>query len=297
MLVDRRETDPDTLIGDRQVSQGTPVLRFEIESASTQIPILFVGDLHWDHPSSDRKKIKHVFDKALKRNAWIVMLGDTFCAMQGRNDKRADKGAIRPEHQREDYFSALTETAADWFRPYKDNIWIILEGNHESSVKRHHEVDLVQHFVKDVGGASQIATPGYTSYALIRFSRHNQGMSLPFWVGHGSGGPGEVNRGSQKAQRRAVTYPDARFLVTGHIHKAWFQPHEQLRVNSSGKVTTNLQQHYSVGTFKDDYKKGKGGWGVEKGHTPTIPSVWWATFKFDSKKGIRFAFEHEILDG
>lgn len=282
------------LVGERGSQQGTPFLKLEFDSMSERFPILFIGDLHWDHPKSDRRQMRRVLDSALEANAWIVFLGDTFCAMQGKADRRGTKAAVRREHQRDDYFTALTDTAAEWFEPYKKNIWMILDGNHETAIKKHHEIDLVREFIAKMG--EPIVHPGYTSYAMIRLKRGAQQGTIPFWVAHGWGGDAKVNRGAQNAQRRAVTYPDARFLVTGHIHKQWYQPHEQLRLNNAGKVQKVLQEHFSVGTFKDEYEDGHGGWSVERGMGPTIPSVWWATVWLHSRKGPKYSFQHEVLD-
>lgn len=281
------------LIGDRDIRFDTPMLTFSYKSHGTRIPLLFMGDLHWDHPKSNRNKMRRVLDAAIARNAWIVLLGDTFCAMQGKMDRRGDKASVRPEHQRSDYFTALIDTAVEWFLPYSKNIWLILDGNHETAVKKHHEVDLVKHFVDGLG--EPIARPGYTTYAMLRFQRQNQKASAPIWLGHGAGGNSPVSKGVISAQRRAVTYPDARVLVTGHIHNQWYVAHPQLRVNSAGKQVQVLQEHFSVGTFKDDYGKGKGGWAVEKGFPPTVPSVWWSEWWINSRRGIEYEFTHQTL--
>lgn len=280
-------------LGERAWNGDAPTLSLEYESHSTRIPLLFMGDLHWDHPRTDRNAMRRVLNEAVERDAWIVLLGDTFCAMQGKYDRRGTKEAVRPEHQRDDYFTALTETAAEWFKPYAKHIWLVLDGNHESAVKKNHEVDLVKHFVDALG--EPILRPGYTTYALVRFKRQNQQATAPIWLGHGSGGNSPVTKGTISAQRRAVMYPDARVLVTGHIHNQWYVAHPQLRVNKTGKITSVLQEHFSVGTFKDDYGGGKGGWAVEKGFGPTVPSVWWSEWWLNIRRGVEYTFTHEVL--
>lgn len=281
--------------GSRSVKQGTPVLSFEMESARDVGRLLFIGDVHWDHPSSDRAALRRVLEQAVDANAEIVLLGDLFCAMQGRNDRRGSKASIRPEHRRADYFTALVETAVEWWEPFMDRVWVMLHGNHETAVRKHNEVDLVREFagrVRDRTGL-EVVTPGYSSYAQVRVVRHNQSGGIPFWVGHGTGGAAPVTGGVIRAQRRAVSHPDARFLVSGHIHRHWMTTHPQVRTNSHGRVIKNLQRHYSVGTWKDD---SGGDYAEEREFAPTIPSVWWAEFSMNTMKGPRFRLWDQIID-
>lgn len=279
---------------ERSVLEGTPALTISSDRLSHHADILFLGDLHWDHPKCDRRALQGLLDEALERDALIVLLGDTFCAMQVAGDRRGHKSAVRPEHQRDDYLTALVETAVEWFQPYKDNIWLVLHGNHETAVMKHHEVDLVRHFVRGLDPSSEsIATPGYSSYALLRFRRHRQRETVPLWLAHGHGGGGPVTKGVIQAHRRAVTYPDARVVVSGHIHSSYFVAHEQHRVRQNGRVYQVAQEHYVVGTFKNEFGMGSSGWHVERGGGPTLPSGWWSRWQLSSGNhaGVRWSFE------
>jgi hypothetical protein len=102
---------------------------------------LLISDLHWDNPHCDRGLLKNHLDEAVKRNAAIILNGDTLCLMGGRYDKRADKSGVRPEHQVNNYLQAVTEDAANWFKPYAENILLIGYGNHETSIVKHTEFD------------------------------------------------------------------------------------------------------------------------------------------------------------
>ena len=99
--------------------------------ADTRIPILLTADRHWDNPKSDHKmQIKHL-EWAKDRDALIIDVGDLFCAMQGKGDRRASKGDIRPEHDTPNYLGALSKTAAEFFSPYAKNFAALFSGNHE----------------------------------------------------------------------------------------------------------------------------------------------------------------------
>lgn len=256
---------------------STPILRVEFQNAETKHKILFLGDLHWDHPRSDRRTLKRILDDAVEQDAWIVLLGDLFCVMQHKKDGRHMKGDVRPEHMVADYFGAVVDTAVEWFKPYADRIWISLIGNHGTAIIKHNEIDLMNAFVRQLNNetGSNIIYPGYSTYAMLRTTSHGtRRETKKFWLAHGHGGGGEVTKGVLQAQRRAVTYPDAEFVLSGHIHSSYFVAHEQWRINDDGKAYATEQQHYVVNTFKEEFKGGKGGFHVERGRGPKIPSGW-----------------------
>ncbi|MGI9160890.1 MAG: hypothetical protein ACR2K1_14175, partial [Saprospiraceae bacterium] len=86
---------------------------------------LLLSDLHIDNPKCDRALLIRHLDQAKKNGCPIMIFGDLFCAMQGKYDKRANKSALRPEHQVNNYLDALIDTTADFFAPYKDLIRLI----------------------------------------------------------------------------------------------------------------------------------------------------------------------------
>lgn len=259
-----------------------PILRVDLADASQEGQVLFIGDVHWDNSKCDRKALKRLLDEALERRAAIVDLGDWFDAMQGPGDRRATKSALREEHQRDDYFNALVETSARWLEPYAGNFAVMLTGNHETAVTKHHEIDLTAAHVTALKAlGSPVIYGGYQTYALMRLSyAKTQRQTVPLWLEHGHGGGGAVTKGVIQAQRRAVTYPDARIVLSGHVHSSYYVAHEQWRVSQAGVVSRAEQEHYVVNTFKDEWGTGRKGWHVERGRGPRVPSGWWARFYY-----------------
>jgi UDP-2,3-diacylglucosamine pyrophosphatase LpxH len=244
--------------------------------------LLFLGDLHLDNPKSDRRALKRVLDEAVAREAAVLLLGDVFDAMQGANDRRGSKRDLLARYTgRDDYLSALVEDVAEFLAPYAANIWVLLQGNHESAVAKHYGVHLEQLLGYELRKAgSSCVVPGYQSYAQLGFTfseGHQNHALVPFWMAHGHGGGGAVTKGVIQAHRRAVTYPDARFVVSGHIHSSYFVAHEQHRLSQSGIPYDVEQEHYVVGAWKNEHVPGSGWW-VERGHGPRLPSGWWASF-------------------
>jgi hypothetical protein len=245
--------------------------------------MLFLGDLHLDHPTCDRAALKRLLDDAVSRNAAIVLLGDVFDVMQGAGDRRGTKTGLMPAYvTRDDYLGAVLEDVTKFLEPYARNIWLILQGNHESSILKYHGVRLEQLLAIELNRAGgSTVNAGYQTYAAARLDfgpQRGRSVIVPFWVGHGHGGGGEVTKGVIQAQRRAVTYPDARFTVTGHVHSSYYVAHEQLRLMwTTLRPYAIEQEHYVVGGWKKEHAVSDG-WHIERGRGPRLPSGWWAVF-------------------
>jgi UDP-2,3-diacylglucosamine pyrophosphatase LpxH len=254
-----------------------------VASRSEPASVLFIGDLHLDNPKTDRAALKRVLDRAVADKAAIFILGDMFDAMQGLGDRRGSKVDLAARYVgREDYLVALVEDVSEFLTPYAANIVLLLQGNHESSAAKHYGVHLEQLLAYELRKhGSPVVTPGYQTYAALQLTwsdkrKHADG-TVPFWLTHGSGGGGPVTKGVIQAQRRAVTYPDARFVVSGHVHNSYFVAHEQHRLTTCLKTFDAEQEHYVVGAWKNEHEA-KSGWWVERGGNPRLPSAWRASF-------------------
>jgi hypothetical protein len=267
-----------------------PVLAARV-TTNAGAAILFLGDLHLDHPTCDRPALKRLLDEAVSRNAAIVLLGDVFDVMQGAGDRRGTKTGLMPAYiTRDDYLGAVLEDVTKFLTPYAKHIWLILQGNHESSILKYHGVRLEQLLAIELNRAGgNTINAGYQTYAAVRLDygeARARSSVVPFWVGHGHGGGGEVTKGVIQAQRRAVTYPDARFTVTGHVHSSYYVAHEQLRLmGQSLRPYAAEQEHYVVGGWKREHAVSDG-WHVERGRGPRLPSGWWAMFYRSRGKNI-----------
>ena len=73
-------------------------------SAGWEQYIMLVSDLHHYCPNCNRKLEKEHLDKAMERNALIFMGGDTFDAMQGKYDPRANYDHLEPFLKKDNYF-------------------------------------------------------------------------------------------------------------------------------------------------------------------------------------------------
>jgi len=260
---------------------------------SSEFYFLLSSDHHWDNPDSDRAMILRHLKEAKERNAAVFMIGDFYCAMQGKYDKRSDKSKIREEHKTGKYLDSLVETGADWLRPFAEQIKIIGLGNHETSIQNRHETNIIERLVErlNIGNKQKVYMGGYGGYIRLNFVHSAGGNRFPLNIKyyHGSGGGGPVTKGVIQSQRQAVFTPDADIVISGHVHEQYTICHMQERLNDSGKIVLKEQWHVRMPTYKDEYKDGYGGWHIETGKPPKPIGAWWLKVSVNGS-GLQYDF-------
>ena len=257
-------------------SEDVITLRHNNVGVGWEQPYLLISDVHWDNPHCDRRLLKAHLDEAVERQAGIMVFGDFFCAMQGKYDKRADKSALRPEHQVANYLDALVDTAAAWLAPYRERIVLIADGNHETAIRKHQETDLLARLCAQLG----VAHMGYSGFARFMFATGRETgkrISKRLYWHHGSGGGGPVTKGVIQHSRRAASV-EADIFVSGHIHEAWQVENPVLRMLDSGALRKDTQHHVQLATYKDEFTP-RGGFHVERGRPPKPLGGWWLTWQ------------------
>ena len=246
--------------------------------AEAIMPIMFTADRHWDNPKSDRKlQIRHL-ERAREEGALVVDVGDFFCAMQGKGDRRANKGDLRPEHDKPNYLNALSQTSAEFFEPYADLFAVISQGNHETSVIKHKEYDLTERLVHDLNRAGGNVQKGkYSGYIQVQFQSRHTSFSYLVYYNHGSGGGGPVTKGVIQTNRRAAFVADADLCVSGHIHESWLVEVMRERVDvRAATCFIEPQYHLQLPTYKEEYTHE--GFHIEKGRPPKPLGAWMVYF-------------------
>lgn len=241
--------------------------------------VLWMADEHWDNPKCNLELLKAHHNEAAARGAIIAKVGDTFCAMQGQWDKRADKSSIRPEHQHGDYLDRLVKTAADWYSPWKANIGLIGMGNHETAIYRHHETCLIERLcerLQERGGI--VRKGGYSGWVRVMLTGNTtRRYSYRVHYDHGFGGGGPVTKGAIDFNRKGE-YIVADAIVMGHVHWKGNTPVERVSLNDSSTLTRDSSSYIRCGTYKDEYEDGYAGYHIEKGRGPRPLGGWWQRF-------------------
>lgn len=276
------------------VEQGRNVHRITIpySKENSEFYFLLSSDHHWDNPDSNRQMIEKHLQEAMERKAKVFIVGDFFCAMQGKYDKRSDKKKLRPEHQTGQYLDSLVNTAAEWLMPYRECIAVIGLGNHETSILGRHETNLIERLVErlNYGNKGKVYMGGYGGWIRLCFEHRSGGArkALNIKYFHGSGGGGPVTKGTIQSQRQAVFVPDADIVISGHVHEQYTICHMQEKLHDDGKISLKEQWHVRMPTYKDEYKDGYGGWHIETGKPPKPVGAWWLKV---SVGGNRFQYD------
>jgi hypothetical protein len=247
----------------------------ELKISGSKVKIGMFSDIHWDNPKCDWSLLKKDLDYCLKESIPMMFNGDTFCLMQGKWDPRGTKSDIRPEHNNIKYLDSIVETAVDFFSPYAHLITVIGYGNHETSVIKRQETDILQRFVDllNYKNNSNVQTGGYGGWLIIRQEsrpRFNTVTKIKYF--HGSGGGGIVTRGEINLTRALEMYEDFDVFAMGHIHenKSTNVSRDALEHHASvGYKHKHRQLHLMItGTYKEEYEDGSKGWHVERGAPP-----------------------------
>lgn len=269
-----------------EVSRNVHVVRFNLKKSTNSQWFLLSSDRHHDNAHTDQSLERKHLVQAKERGAGIIDVGDQHCAMQGKWDRRADRSALRPEYQQGEYLDYLVKYAAEFYAPYSENFVVIGKGNHETSIIKRHETDLTGRtceLMSHISG-TKVHSGGYGGWVrLIAKCGNNSRRTLDMKYFHGSGGGGPVTRGVIQTNRQAVYLPDADYVVTGHTHDHWVVPIARERINRVGQVYQDEQVHVRIGTYKDEYADGHGGWHIERGGPPKPIGACWLRLWYEGR--------------
>lgn len=265
-------------------------VRFPNVTAGWEHWFLLSSDRHHDSADCNRDlEIEHL-DMVRERNGHVLDFGDLFDVMQGKYDPRRNYPEMRPEYLAEmkrrktGYLNVVVRDAADFYKPYADRFLLIAQGNHETAIDAHNDVDLVEQIVYKLNenGGWEVFKGAYGGWVRFNFNiGKTQRESINLKYNHGSGGGGPVTKGTIQSNRQAVFLPDAHIVVNGHIHESWILALKRERLSDMGVIWQDVQYHVRTGTYKDDYTDGSGGWHVQRGAPPKPMGAVWLRFYLD----------------
>jgi UDP-2,3-diacylglucosamine pyrophosphatase LpxH len=226
---------------------------------NSKTSILLMSDLHLDSEDCDRKFIKHCFAEAKARNAMILIFGDIFDAMGGRNDRRTNKGDLKKSLQESNYYDKVAEDVAEFLIECDilENLGVVTLGNHETAVTKHNELSLLealslQVFLKTDGKHRVKILNKYAGYFRININKPSGKLynSWNAWYNHGSGGGAPMTYGVLKTKRRQAII-DADIFISGHTHQSYFVPLSRRYLTTKGNIVDKEIIHIQLGTAED----------------------------------------------
>ena len=257
---------------DVEADNGVITINFRDCMAHDLQSIVMVSDVHFDNAHCNRDLYKKHMEWALQNNAPVIDIGDWFCAMQGKWDKRKSEEAMRPEYRGGRYLDKLVDYGADWMQDYAPVLAVMGYGNHETAILSHHETDLTERLVQRLRdrGADNLHKGRFAGWIRLRFWSGGNSTAyhtINYYYHHGWGGGGPVTRGAIDTARMSVYLPDAQIVHTGHVHHEYEMPICRHRLTSHGREVKDTQIHIRTPGYKDEISCGNG-WAVERGMAP-----------------------------
>ena len=249
-----------------------------------------ISDAHIDNKHSDRALLKKHLDEAVKKNAIILINGDTLDVMQGKKDPRSSKSDLREELKGSNYLDRVVDYAFEFLKPYAKHIGIIAKGNHETSINNHLETDLLKRLVdklnKETG--SNIVLGGYKNWYLVHLQMGNFAYKYKIFMHHGYGGAAPVTKGKIQHSRIAEYIEGADVVWMGHTHTDYEHVRTIEAVNNANKMVSKNILELRTSTYKEEYFGVDTGWHIERGAGPKSLGGRWLELnvKRDDKHGI-----------
>lgn len=268
-------------------NRSTPtVQQYSADSIEIELPMssakdweahfLLRSDAHHDHALADHSLERQHLDEMVDRDGYCLDAGDLFDAMQGRDDKRREAEALRPEHAHENYLDRLVDTAAAFYEPYASRMLLMSPGNHETKVKKVAGVCLTSRLVGELRnrGASSLHLGSYTGFVRFKARRGRAAYSLVLAWHHGFGGGGGTTKGQGQFQRLQAVYPDASILWMGHTHDQTTSTVSRSRIRPNGETYFDRVSCVRTPGYKREWQP-RAGWAVERGGEPKPLGAAW----------------------
>lgn len=266
--------------------------RFDVECDSTDTKHLFTcSDVHFDNPKCNRELFFKHMDRALEIDAMITITGDFFCLMNGNYDPRRSKSAVLPEHNDDNYLDLVINDAAEKMTKYAQNIILISRGNHETSVSKRNETDVMERFVERLNllAGSKVQIGNYMGYYALNFfyTKGSSNRIINVAYSHGHWG-GIVTKGALSVMRYSAIFPDADIVFSGHTHDSFVMTQPRYVINHGAtQVNIEKQWHVKTGTYKEEFAEGKG-WASERIGVPKHLGGAFTTFKYNKNTNTTF---------
>tara|TARA_A100001035_G_scaffold256539_2_gene231838 strand:+ start:1351 stop:2277 length:927 start_codon:yes stop_codon:yes gene_type:complete len=254
---------------------NTPVLRFDKPlKVGESARLLVMSDIHHDNVHCDRGLFRRHLAQAVETQTPIVFIGDQMCLMNGRADpRRAGAANVRPEHVgRSNYIDLVVRDFANEIIDAGAAPLVVLMGmgNHEASIRGHLEVDVLERVgerLRQAGSPVHIGGIGGWLLVQLKISKTAR-TSVPIFYHHGHGGGG-MSRGTGHVNKRALYVPDAKVILSGHVHEEFTMTLCRDRIcPKTGRQFRDECFALQTATYKQEYDQAGTSWHCLQGRPP-----------------------------
>lgn len=194
-----------------------------------EIQLLPLGDLHWDSRYSNHSLIERKIAEIKENNYLTLLIGDTF-------DKLFFNWLLK-EQQGDDLNVALV-TVANLFKPIKENILLIMDGNHERGMEKKTGFNMAE-ALANILEVPFVRGLGVLHLRVGKFrgsKRKNHMVSYAGLIAHGYGGGRTKGAKANKAAALGDVMENCDFSIMGHVHDPNLIPSSRLVYDPRSKI-------------------------------------------------------------
>jgi len=194
-----------------------------------ELYLLPLGDLHWDSRYSNHSLIERKVAEIKENNYLTLLIGDTF-------DKLFFSWLLK-DQQGDDLNVALT-TVANLFKPIRDNILLIMDGNHERGMEKKTGFNMAE-ALANILEIPFVRGLGVLHLRVGRFKNSKKENHMNSYVGliaHGYGGGRTKGAKANKAAALGDMMENCDFTIMGHVHDPNLIPTSRLCYDAHNKA-------------------------------------------------------------
>lgn len=203
-----------------------------------ELYLLPLGDLHWDSRYSNHSLIERKIQEIKENNYLTLLIGDTF-------DKLFFSWLLK-DQQGDDLNVALI-AVANLFKPIKNNILLIMDGNHERGMEKKVGFNMGEAlanmlevpFIRGMGVLHLRVGQYRKNLPLKESSKTNNSSRMNSYVGliaHGYGGGRTKGAKANKAAALGDVMENCDFSIMGHVHDPNLIPNSRLVYDPQRKI-------------------------------------------------------------
>ena len=171
------------------------------------------------------------------------------------------------------YVNQLVDFGAKRLAPYAENIAVMGTGNHENSLLKNMDVNILKLLKSNFVAAGVKRPPlmvGYAGFIMVRFALNNTVRGVcNIYFHHGKGGGAPVSRAAITSHRRQTFISGMDFILQGHIHVADFSSYTAWELSKQGRVRERHTIHLTTPGYQMGYDIGSNTWASMKEFPPS----------------------------
>ena len=210
-----------------------------------ELETFWVSDVHLGHHCCDEDLFRRNLEMIAKRGMPFADLGDLVeCATRDS----VGSGV----YEQKEIVDAQIERAVQLYEPIKDQLKVMIPGNHEARVFKSSGLNITKQMARRLS----VKYGGLGGFHDIKVG--NQRYSV--YATHGGSGASTVG-GKFNAVLRLGQNIDADVIIMGHVHDTIYHSRERIALNSKGQKENNTQHLVINGSYVnwwDSYAQVKG---------------------------------------